>query len=121
VVGEWESKINHANNLVNHWLEFVESTKIEAFPEVVIAPSVRAGAQSLVLTSGISGMKPNTVILGFYDMYLAPQPSLPPTEEIGEVIDDSFFNALQSFLFLLSDIVVVSTSQRIESKTRSLA
>eukprot|EP00003_Mantamonas_plastica_P015111 TRINITY_DN2580_c0_g1_i4.p1 TRINITY_DN2580_c0_g1~~TRINITY_DN2580_c0_g1_i4.p1 ORF type:complete len:930 (-),score=290.19 TRINITY_DN2580_c0_g1_i4:2-2746(-) len=49
------------------YLDLVSLSQFKAFTEIVIAPSVRNGAQNLMLTCGLGGMKPNTVVIGFYD------------------------------------------------------
>ncbi|XP_027060222.1 solute carrier family 12 member 9-like [Pocillopora damicornis] len=49
------------------WLNFVDCTEIKAFVELTIARTIRAGARNLLMASGLGGMKPNTLILGFYD------------------------------------------------------
>ncbi|KAJ5080454.1 solute carrier family 12 [Anaeramoeba ignava] len=43
--------------------EVIKLTKIKAFPQVLFSQNFRAGAQSLMLSSGIGEMKPNTIIL----------------------------------------------------------
>ncbi|XP_028924352.1 solute carrier family 12 member 9-like [Ornithorhynchus anatinus] len=49
------------------WLQLVEDLQIKAFVALTLASSVRLGAQQLLLTSGLGGMRPNTLILGFSD------------------------------------------------------
>ncbi|XP_068681220.1 solute carrier family 12 member 9-like isoform X2 [Montipora foliosa] len=49
------------------WLNFVDCTGIKAFVELTVTKTIRAGAQNLLMASGLGGMKPNTLILGFYD------------------------------------------------------
>ena len=39
------------NNQLNIWLTFVEISKIKAFVELTIAPTIRSGAQSLLAVS----------------------------------------------------------------------
>ncbi|KAJ7377254.1 hypothetical protein OS493_030065 [Desmophyllum pertusum] len=49
------------------WLNFVDCTEIKAFVELTVASTLRTGAQSLLMASGLGGMKPNTLVLGFFD------------------------------------------------------
>lgn len=45
------------------WLDFIETARIKAFAELTVAPTARVGYQSLVMCSGLGGLKPNTVCL----------------------------------------------------------
>ena len=46
------------------WLNFVDVAKVKAFVEITVAESYRLGAQSLLMTTGLGGMKPNTLAVG---------------------------------------------------------
>ncbi|XP_061695878.1 solute carrier family 12 member 9-like [Syngnathoides biaculeatus] len=49
------------------WLSLVDHLNIKAFVNLTLADSVRRGVQNLLFITGFGGMRPNTLVLGFYD------------------------------------------------------
>lgn len=97
IKGEFSSSMPELNRQQTSWLRYVDAAKIKAFTHITIADSERLGARSLVLGSGLGGMRPNIVIMGAYniqsyrDRHLTPKvdfsmeeskrKSLPPSRE----------------------------------------
>lgn len=57
------------------WLSLVDHLNIKAFVNLTLADSVRRGVQNLLFVTGFGSMRPNTLVLGFYDA-CAPQDHL---------------------------------------------
>ncbi len=51
------------------WSQYInEYTRIKAFVQLTMSPSITWGARNLILASGLGGMRPNIAVLGFYNM-----------------------------------------------------
>ena len=49
------------------WMDLINHLNVKAFVDLTIAATVRAGAQHIIRLSGIGGMRPNTIIMGFLE------------------------------------------------------
>ena len=50
------------------WTKFIEVSKIKAFINLAISPSVEWGTRNIVLSAGLGGMRPNIVIMGAFNL-----------------------------------------------------
>lgn len=51
------------------WVKLRDMTKIKAFVQVAIGPSLPWGVRNVFLGSGLGGMRPNITVIGFYDFH----------------------------------------------------
>lgn len=58
------------------WTKYIDFSKVKAFVNIAISPAVEWGARNIVLGAGLGGMRPNIVIMGFYNLneYRQAQP-----------------------------------------------
>ncbi|CAB1427623.1 unnamed protein product [Pleuronectes platessa] len=71
------------------WLSLVDHLSIKAFVNLTLADSVRHGVQHLLFISGLGGMRPNTLVLGFYDNCLPQDRLVDPTLSTSQATDPS--------------------------------
>ncbi|XP_030601045.1 solute carrier family 12 member 9 isoform X1 [Archocentrus centrarchus] len=71
------------------WLSLVDHLNIKAFVNLTLADSVRHGVQHLLFISGLGGMRPNTLVLGFYDDCLPKDKLIDPSVSTSQSTDPS--------------------------------
>uniref|UniRef100_A0A665V299 Solute carrier family 12 member 9 n=1 Tax=Echeneis naucrates TaxID=173247 RepID=A0A665V299_ECHNA len=84
------------------WLSLVDHLNIKAFVNLTLADSVRHGVQHLLFISGLGGMRPNTLILGFYDDCLPKDRLVDPSQDSGELGDGKVLGA-QEYVAIIAD------------------
>ncbi|CCH40562.1 putative transporter [Wickerhamomyces ciferrii] len=52
----------------NAWIKLRDLSKIKAFVQIGLGPTLPWGVRNVFLGSGLGGMKPNITVLGFFDM-----------------------------------------------------
>lgn len=71
------------------WTQFIDLIRIKAFINVLSSPSMEWGSRNLVLSAGLGGMRPNIVMMGFFNLeqFRKEQPLVdvpsPPPERTG--------------------------------------
>jgi len=54
---------DRTTKLTHTWIEFIDSNKLKAFPQINVAPDLRHGLENLILLSGLGALQANTVVL----------------------------------------------------------
>ena len=52
------------------WMKYVDFSRVKAFIDIAIAPTLEWGARNLLMNSGLGGMRPNIVVIGLYNLEL---------------------------------------------------
>lgn len=69
VTDDFDSGVDEARHHQQAWTNYIsEKSKIKAFLQLSMSPSLVWGIRSLILSSGLGGMRPNIAVLGFYNM-----------------------------------------------------
>ena len=55
------------------WTKYIDLSKVKAFIDVSIAPSIEWGVRNLLMNAGLGGMRPNIVVMGMYNLELYRQ------------------------------------------------
>eukprot|EP00943_MAST-04B_sp_MAST-4B-sp1_P003479 g3479.t1 len=67
ILGDPTIELSEAlHDLRQEWYNYISKANIKAFFELCVAPSCRIGFRNLMLSAGLGGMKPNTLILQYF-------------------------------------------------------
>ncbi|KAI1214849.1 amino acid permease-domain-containing protein [Annulohypoxylon truncatum] len=87
VTDDFNSGVHEARLQQSAWTRYIsEFSRIKAFVQLTMSPTIEWGVRNLILSAGLGGMRPNIAILGFYNMDdlrksrpLAQIPEVPST------------------------------------------
>ncbi|KAL7795429.1 amino acid permease domain-containing protein [Trichoderma ceciliae] len=69
VTDDFNTGVHEAKLQQHAWTRYIsEFSRIKAFVQLTMSPSINWGIRNLILSSGLGGMRPNIAILGFYNM-----------------------------------------------------
>lgn len=88
---DFGAAVPEARQQQQSWTKYIDFSKIKAFVNIAISPAIEWGARNLVLGAGLGGMRPNVVVMGFYNLpelresqprigIPSPQPSRPTSK-----------------------------------------
>lgn len=66
VTDDFSSAVPEARRQQAAWAKFIEYTKVKAFTNISVAPTVEWGIRNVALNSGLGGMRPNIVVIDQY-------------------------------------------------------
>ena len=100
VTKDFGSAVPEARRQQRSWTKYIDFSKIKAFVNIAISPAVEWGVRNLVLGAGLGGMRPNIVVMGFYNLselrqnrpfidIPSPQPSRPSSKAANRPITDN--------------------------------
>jgi solute carrier family 12 (potassium/chloride transporters), member 9 len=69
VTEDFDTGVGEARLQQQAWSNYIsEFSRIKAFVQLAISPSINWGIRNLILTAGLGGMRPNIAVVGFYNM-----------------------------------------------------
>lgn len=69
VTDDFKTGIHEAKLQQAAWTKYIsEYSKIKAFVQLTMSPSIEWGVRNLILSAGLGGMRPNIAVMGFYNM-----------------------------------------------------
>ncbi|KAL6902536.1 amino acid permease domain-containing protein [Trichoderma evansii] len=69
VTDDFNTGVHEAKLQQQAWTRYIsEFSRIKAFVQLTMSPSINWGIRNLILSSGLGGMRPNIAVLGFYNM-----------------------------------------------------
>lgn len=69
VTDDFDTGVDEAKLQQQAWTKYIsEFSRIKAFVQLTMSPSLIWGIRNLILSAGLGGMRPNIAVVGFYNM-----------------------------------------------------
>ncbi|RSL76429.1 hypothetical protein CEP51_009978 [Fusarium floridanum] len=69
VTDDFNTGVHEARLQQHAWTNYIsEFSRIKAFVQLTMSPTINWGIRNLILSAGLGGMRPNIAVLGFYNM-----------------------------------------------------
>ncbi|KAI1138763.1 amino acid permease-domain-containing protein [Hypoxylon sp. FL0543] len=69
VTDDFNTGVHEAKLQQSAWTRYIsEFSRIKAFVQLTMSPTIEWGVRNLILSAGLGGMRPNIAVLGFYNM-----------------------------------------------------
>ena len=68
VANEFGTAVPEARRQQAAWTTYIDFSRVKAFVNIAISPAVEWGTRNIVLSAGLGGMRPNIVMMGFYNL-----------------------------------------------------
>lgn len=69
VTDDFSSGVHEARLQQAAWTKYIsEFSRIKAFVQLTMSPTLNWGIRNLILSAGLGGMRPNIAVMGFYNM-----------------------------------------------------
>ncbi|KAI0124222.1 solute carrier family 12 member 3 [Xylariales sp. AK1849] len=92
ITDDFNTGIHEAKLQQTAWTKYIsEFSKIKAFVQLTMSPTIEWGVRNLILSAGLGGMRPNIAVLGFYNMdeLRKSQPLVPGIPDSPSKVDFS--------------------------------
>lgn len=85
VTDDFDTGVHEAKTQQAAWNRYIsEYSRIKAFMQLTMSPTITWGIRNLILSSGLGGLRPNIAVLGFYNM-----DELRGSKPLGDITDES--------------------------------
>lgn len=81
VTNDFASAVPEARKQQNTWTKYIDFSHVKAFVNVAISPAVEWGVRNIVLGAGLGGMRPNIIVMGFYNLEESREVGIDPSPQ----------------------------------------